>query len=215
MDRNEILRFLQEQIHSVIVATVDEKHLPVTCAVDIMDYDEKGIYILTAKGKNFYNRLKTSKYLALTGMKGEDTTSRIAVSLAGKVKEIGTSKLPELLEKNPYMYEIYRTEESRIALSVFCIYEFHGELFDLSKKPIKRCSFSFGAKTKGQKYYVSKRCNGCGKCRSICPQKCIVIAEKAHIKQENCLRCGNCFTICPIGAIKRKEVWSKRKEEHV
>ena len=34
MDINEILRFLQEQIHSVIVVTVDEIHLPVTCAVD-------------------------------------------------------------------------------------------------------------------------------------------------------------------------------------
>ena len=34
MDINEILRFLQEQIHSVIVATVDENYLPVTCAVD-------------------------------------------------------------------------------------------------------------------------------------------------------------------------------------
>ena len=93
--------------------------MPVTCDVDIMDYDDKGIYILTAKDKNFYNRLKTSKYLALTGMKGEDTMSRMAVSLAGKVKKIGTSKLPELLEKNPYMYEIYRTKESRIALSGF------------------------------------------------------------------------------------------------
>lgn len=30
----DILRFLQEQIHSVIVVTVDENHLPVTCAVD-------------------------------------------------------------------------------------------------------------------------------------------------------------------------------------
>ena len=31
---------------------------PVTCAIDIMDYDTDGLYFLTAKGKNFYNRLK-------------------------------------------------------------------------------------------------------------------------------------------------------------
>ena len=203
MTTNEILQFLQEKIHSVIVATVDEKSLPVTCAVDIMDYDDNGVYILTAKGKNFYNRLKESRYLALTGMKGKDTMSRIAISLAGKVKEIGEDKLPSLLEKNPYMYEIYPTEESRVALTVFCIYEFHGEWFDLSKKPIERFSFSFNEKTKESAYFVSNTCNGCGKCISVCPQKCIDLAEIARIKQENCLHCGNCLSICPIGAVKR------------
>lgn len=43
------LRYLEKEIHSVIVATVDENGLPVTCAIDIMDSDENGLYFLTAK----------------------------------------------------------------------------------------------------------------------------------------------------------------------
>ena len=46
-----------------------------------------------------------------------------AVSVRGKVKEIGADMLPLLFEKNPYMLEIYPTEESRKALTVFQIYE--------------------------------------------------------------------------------------------
>ena len=53
MDNNAILKFLEQEIHSVIMATVDENGLPVTCAIDIMDSDENGLYFLTAKGKGF------------------------------------------------------------------------------------------------------------------------------------------------------------------
>lgn len=51
METVEIFKFLTEQIHTVIMATADENGNPVTCAVDIMDCDEHGLYFLTAKGK--------------------------------------------------------------------------------------------------------------------------------------------------------------------
>ena len=35
------LRYLEREIHSVIAATVDDNGLPITCAIDIMDSDEK------------------------------------------------------------------------------------------------------------------------------------------------------------------------------
>ena len=108
--------FLVDEIHSVIAATTDETGLPVTCAIDMMDWDENGLYFLTAKGKNFYHRLKQQKYIALTGMKGEDTMSSIALSIGGKVTEIGAERLPQLFRKNPYMHEIYPTAESAAAL---------------------------------------------------------------------------------------------------
>ena len=140
----DYLRYLVEQIHTTIVATVDDSGLPVTAAIDMMDADDSGLYFLTAKGKGFYDRLVKRGYLALTGMKGEDTMSRVALSIRGKVKEIGESYLYDLFEKNPYMLDIYPTEESRKALTVFKIYEGTGEWFDLSKKPIERASFTFG-----------------------------------------------------------------------
>ena len=33
------LKYLAEEIHTVIMATADKDGLPVTCAVDIMDYE--------------------------------------------------------------------------------------------------------------------------------------------------------------------------------
>lgn len=94
----------------------------------MMDYDDQSLYFLTAKGKKFYDRLKKKEYLALTGMKGEDTMSSVSVSLGGKVREKGPELLPRLFEKNPYMNEIYPDAASRTALTVFQIYEGSGEL---------------------------------------------------------------------------------------
>ena len=144
MKAKEYLSYITEVIHTTVVATVDDEGLPVTCAIDMMDCDENSLYFLTAKGKAFYDRLKERKFLASTAMKGEDTMSSVAVSVRGKVRELGFEKIPELFKKNPYMNEIYPTEESRKALTVFQIYEGNGEWFDLSKKPIlqpRGCTF--------------------------------------------------------------------------
>lgn len=51
-------------------------------------------------------------YIALSGVKGEDTMSAAAISLHGKARNIGKEKLGEIFKKNPYMAEIYPQEES-------------------------------------------------------------------------------------------------------
>ena len=200
------LAFLEKEIHSVIMATVDDRGLPVTCAVDIMDSDNNGLYFLTAKGKGFYHRLVKQGYAALTGIKGSDTMSCVAVSVRGKVEEIGNKRLDRLLNKNPYMLEIYPTEQSREALTVFRLCEGEGEWFDLSKLPIERDSFSFGGmQAKKTGYFVTDKCIGCKLCYSKCPQKCIDISTKpVTIQQGHCLHCGNCYEICPARAIERR-----------
>lgn len=71
MTVQEYLDFLVNEIHSTVFATVDSEGRPVTCAIDIMDYDESGLYFLTARGKNFYDRLKANENVAFTAMKGE------------------------------------------------------------------------------------------------------------------------------------------------
>lgn len=146
MQAKDYFQFIVDEIHTVIVATTDDNALPVTCAVDMMDFDESSLYFLTARGKNFYDRLKKNAYISLTGIKGEDTMSRVAVSVRGKVKELGAGKVKELFDKNPYMYEIYPDEASQERISVFRLYEGTGNWFDLSKKPIFTASFSFGRK---------------------------------------------------------------------
>lgn len=206
MTAESIFEFLQNEIHTVVAATADENGLPVTCAIDIMDSDESGLYFLTAEGKNFYKRLKNSGYIALTGIKGESTMTRKAVSVSGRVKEMPRETLLNLIEKNPYMKEIYPTEESRKALTAFKLFSGTGEWFDLSKKPIERITFSFGdVQNNADGYYITGKCTGCGSCKTVCPQNCIDLSSiPAVIRQNNCLRCGNCIKACPERAIEKR-----------
>ena len=206
MTTKDYLEYIVREIHTTIVATVDDEGLPVTAAIDMMDCDENGLYFLTAKGKSFYDRLVKREFLALTAIKGEDTMSSAAVSVRGKVRELGYDRIPELFKKNPYMHDIYPTEESMHALTVFLIYEGTGEWFDLSKKPIERASFAFGGSQKKEEgYFITDACIGCGSCAAVCPQQCIDTNDIPHvIRQENCLHCGNCMTACPVSAVEKR-----------
>lgn len=206
MNTSDYLNYIVKEIHTTVVATVDDEGLPVTAAIDMMDCDENSLYFLTAKGKGFYDRLNKRGFLALTAMKGKDTMSSVAVSIRGKVRELGSDKIPALFAKNPYMREIYPTEESMQALTVFQIYEGTGEWFDLSKKPIERASFTFGgAEKKAEGYFITDACVECGSCVEVCPQNCINTDNIPFvIEQEHCLHCGNCFEACPVGAVERR-----------
>ena len=206
MEAKDYLAYIVSEIHTTIVATVDDEGLPVTAAIDMMDSDENGLYFLTAKGKGFYDRLKKRGFLALTAIKGQDTMSSVAVSIRGKVRELGYERIPALFEKNPYMHQIYPTEDAMHALTAFQIYEGTGEWFDLSKKPIERASFTFGgAQNKQEGFFITDACIGCESCIAVCPQNCIDSAiVPFHIEQTHCLHCGNCMTACPVEAVRKK-----------
>ena len=206
MQAIDYLNYIVDEIHSTVFATVDQEGRPVTCAIDMMDCDENGLYFLTAKGKSLYRRLKQNVYVAFTAMKGEDTMSRVAVSVRGRAEELGPERLPALFAKKPYMAKIYPDEASRSALTVFRICEGTGEWFDLSKTPVERASFSFGGAAEPDNgYFVTGRCISCKLCYAKCPQQCIDITRKpAFIRQENCLHCGNCYEVCPARAVERR-----------
>lgn len=205
MTTTEILEFLQQDIHSTVFATVDENGLPQTCVIDLMLLDENGLYFLTAKGKRFHKRLTERGYVAVSGMKGKDTRSTVAISMRGKVKSIGQEKLDEIFEKNPYMVSIYPTPKSRSALEVFCIYEAEGEYFDLGQNPVYRQNFAYGgAAIHETGYQIDKsKCIGCQGCQSVCPVQCISKEVPREIDRSRCLHCGNCFRICPVKAVQR------------
>ena len=49
METKDYLAYVVNQIHTTIVATVDDEGLPVTAAIDMMDNDDDSLYFLTAK----------------------------------------------------------------------------------------------------------------------------------------------------------------------
>lgn len=215
MKTSDFLKILKNDIHTTIMATVDEEGHPVTRVIDIMLVDDQTLYFITAKGKAFYRQLMEQGFVSISGACGgegmdkkEASIHMKAISIRGVVKNIGSERLEEIFEKNPYMKEIYPDAASRRALEVFCIPEGMGEFFDLSAKPIQRESFIVGlqsenAEKKSDGYYITDACIGCRACTEVCPQKCIAadsIPFKIH--QKNCLHCGNCLAVCPVAAVK-------------
>ena len=136
-------RRIVEEMHTTVVATVDNEGLPVTCVIDMMDYDAEGLYFLTNFGKSFYGRLKERGYLSLSATDGKPTMECTAVTVAGRVREEGPEVLARLMEKNPYMYELYPTEERRATLRAFKIVDGTGNLYELGEKPPRQTYFVF------------------------------------------------------------------------
>ena len=126
MTKMDYLKLLVDEIHSTTVATIGTDGHPQTRIIDMMYYDKEGVYFLTAKGKAFYDQLMEQQYVAISA-----TKDKIAVSLRGKIKNIGKKNLDIMFEKNPYMKEIY-PGDTRDAIEVFCLYEAQGEYFDIS-----------------------------------------------------------------------------------
>lgn len=205
MTTAEILTVLQREIHTTVFATVDDDGLPQTCVIDLMLADDHGLYFLTAKGKSFYRRLMAKPFVALSGTKGADTLSSIAISVRGRVRCIGRERLDEILEKNPYMAKIYPTPESREALVVFQLFQVEGEYFDLSRLPPFRQRFSLGGEARQEHAYriAAERCIGCTNCLSVCPTGCISSITPRAIDASHCLHCGNCLSACPVHAVER------------
>ncbi|MGL9727058.1 pyridoxamine 5'-phosphate oxidase family protein [Enterococcus sp. DIV0756] len=142
MKLEDYLQFLNEDIHSTVFSTVDEDGRPKSRVIDIMLVKEKKLYFLTAITKPFYDQLIERPYVSITGLKGEESMSSISITVNGEVREIGTNYLDEIFEKNPYMNDIYQTEESKHVLRVFELYKGNVSVFDLSSKPIYQAVFA-------------------------------------------------------------------------
>lgn len=240
MRTKDYLNLLKNEIHTTVMATVDQDGHPVTRVIDVMLVDDTTFYFITAKGKEFYRQLMDQQFVAVSGACGgegmdkkEASIHMKAVSIRGKIQNIGNEKLEEVFEKNPYMKQIYPSAASRMALEVFCMTEGEGEFFDLSTKPITRESFAVGTRCsnsgkepegcENSGYWITDACIGCGSCAKVCPQACIIAENGTEanagtgtgnhtgaisrgafsIRREHCLHCGNCLAVCPVGAVKK------------
>lgn len=139
------LKMLVEEIHSVVLATVDKEGKPATRVIDLMYEDGENIYFLTSNKKEVYKQLANNQNMSITGiMDGQDTMSKKMITLRGSVECIGKDKLDILLKNNPYMFDIYPTEESREVLEVFTFEKAVGEFYDLTVLPPRVDSFEIG-----------------------------------------------------------------------
>ena len=91
MTAQDYMKILVEDLHSAVVSTIGDDGHPETRTIDMMLWDDEGVYFLTAKGKNFYKQLMEQKYLALTAVKDKKS-----ISLRGRIRNIGTGKLNEI-----------------------------------------------------------------------------------------------------------------------
>ena len=131
------------------MATIGADGHPQTRVIDMMLWDKKGVYFLTAKGKAFYAQLMEQGYVAIFA-----TKDKKAVSLRGRIQNIHSEKLDEIFGKNPYMQKIY-PGDTRAALEVFRVYEAEGEYFDISRIPA---------------VIDQHQCLHCGRCAETCPR---------------------------------------------
>ena len=79
MTKMDYLELLVDEIHSTTVATIGSDGHPQTRIIDMMYYDEEGVYFLTATGKHFM----TSNGAAVCGNIRNKRT-KFAVSLRWK-----------------------------------------------------------------------------------------------------------------------------------
>ena len=150
MERNDYLKMLVEEMHSTTMATIGADGHPQTRVIDMMLWDKKGVYFLTAKGKAFYAQLMEQGYVAISA-----TKDKKAVSLRGRIQNIHSEKLDEIFGKNPYMQKIY-PGDTRAALEVFRVYEAEGECIDITRIPA---------------VIDQHQCLHCGRCAETCREE--------------------------------------------
>lgn len=191
-----ILQILKNDIHSTTVATVSDDFKPEVRTIDIMLADENTIYFITARGKNFYERLINQKYVAINGVK-----NGIGITIKGNVETAPKELLEKVFEENIYLKDIY-PEGTRDILEVFCIRNGQGEYIDLNITPFYRQVFTLGDyKVKRNYYQINKNCIKCDTCVEKCPTSCILKTQQYEIQQNTCVHCGTCKTVCRFNAI--------------
>lgn len=143
MKPKDFLSYLQKNIHSVVLATIDDSGKPETRIVDLVLLKDYKLYISTTKNKPFYHQLIKNPYLSIIGQEGSSTMSIKFISINGKAKDIGKKYLPEIRAKNPYLKQIPKTEEEAGDSTVFEINVKNLTAYDLSQKPIFHVYYSF------------------------------------------------------------------------
>ena len=198
--KTETYFHMLREMRDVVFSTVAADGTPRSRIIDVMLVEDEKLYFLTAVGKDFYEELMKTGYVAVAGL----NSSWESVRVWGKVRNVGQDLLGRIFEENPSMNNVY-PGDSRYILEVFCLEEGEGEYFCLGTEPIVRHSFSFGKTAFHKKgFVITEACIECGICAAACPQQAIDQGSPYVIRQKNCLHCGLCLRDCPAEAVVRR-----------
>ncbi len=129
MNIENILEELRN-IKDVVFSSVDFEGKPKSRIIDIMLIENKSIYFVTARGKEFYKEIINNSNISITAL----TKDYMSITVKGKAVKEENQKywLDKIFEQNLSMNDVY-PGQSRYILEVFCIKRAIIETFDLSK----------------------------------------------------------------------------------
>lgn len=190
-----------EYVGVLAFATVDENGSPRVRNISAIHYEKDGIYFFTAQGKNFCKELLADGRVEILGY----TKYKEMIRVSGMVKPVLDMEQKQWIDcifmEQPYLSNVYPGSTRNIGI-VFVLKNAEVEYFNLGVNPIFRETYILGSHSVIPKgFVITEKCIGCGKCKTLCPQKAIKAGTPYQIQQEHCLHCGNCEKNCPVKAI--------------
>ncbi len=211
-----------DRIGCLSFSTVNEEGEPEARIAHLRGFDEQGIYFMTMFTKSFYQQLKSSGKIAISGLSAKTEVSHdekglpvfergYAIRMTGDVVEVS---IEEIKSKNNPMFDVcIKDQEKYPAMVVFCITAGRGDIFDYDfemetrENKLERVYITYGGKEVRYSGLVidQNKCVCCGICEHKCSFKAIQQIQGMYkIDACRCDECGDCLLNCPTKAISTK-----------
>ena len=129
----DYLKLLVEEIHSVVVATVDETGHPHIAVMDMMWEDGKKVYFCTENNKAVYRQIKENSNVSFCSHKADFS---YVLSISGKATFVNDINLKaRALDEYPALKEMFKTPNNPIL-----------ELFYVDVEEVDTFDFANGSK---------------------------------------------------------------------